>query len=72
LNAKRKRLIEDMKKYPYYYKICEACDAVNARDEAFCISCNSYRFEGNITKISERADQMLTILEEPLNSSDYE
>ena len=65
-------MIQDIKRYPFYYKLCEACDNVNSRDSAFCVFCGNYRFDESIVKVSKRADELLTKEEDPLNFSDYE
>jgi len=66
VNNKRKRMLQDIKRFPFYYKICEACDNVNAKDTPFCIFCGNYRFDESIVRVSKRAEEMLTETEDPL------
>jgi len=60
-------MLLDIKRFPFYYKICEACDNVNAKDSAFCIFCGNYRFDESIVQVSKRSEEMLTQEEDPLN-----
>jgi hypothetical protein len=59
-------MYQDIKKYPYFYKICEACDNMNPKESPFCMYCSNYRFEDNINKVSKRADELLTLEDDPL------
>lgn|GEM_PF-5164350 len=72
MNNKQKRWIQDVKKHPFYYKLCEACDNVNAKESPFCVFCGNYRFDDSIVAISKKADAMLTEEEDLLNLDDYE
>jgi len=67
VNNKRKRILLDVKMYPYFYKICEACDKLNPKETSFCAYCGNYRFETSIVKVSKRADELLTIEDEPID-----
>ena len=60
-------MLQDIKRFPFYYKICEACDNVNAKDTPFCIFCGNYRFDESIVQVSKRAEEMLTVDEDPIN-----
>ena len=59
-------MLQDIKRFPFYYKICEACDNVNAKDTPFCIFCGNYRFDESIVRVSKRAEEVLTETEDPL------
>lgn len=60
-------MLQDIKRHPFYYKICEACDNVNSNDSPFCIFCNNYRFDESIVSVSKKADELLTKDEDPIN-----
>lgn len=67
MNNKRKRILLDVKMYPYFYKICEACDKLNPKEAPFCAYCDNYRFEDSIVKVSKRAEELLTKVDDPID-----
>lgn len=67
MNNHKKRILLNIKSFPYFYKICEACDKIVPKDSPFCLHCGNYRFEDSIVKVTNKAEELLTIEDDPLD-----
>jgi recombinational DNA repair protein RecR len=72
VSQQKKRIFQNIKTYPYFYKICEACDKIVSKESAFCLYCNNYRFKDSIVDVTKRAEELLTLENNPLDFDPWE